>query len=147
MNEAAIALLHKAKSRLEKVYKPALAQTDSFVQIKMRSESEEDSDDSDDQEPKKSDKAGGVLGMMDMIIHDLEKEGKDAQYEEKSAQKDYAALMQESQASRAQDIKSLTDKEGAKAEKEVKVEDLKSKKSLAGQELMGVKEAASNLHG
>lgn len=146
MNEAAIALLHKAKSRLEKVYKPSLAQMDSFVQIKMHSESEDSDDSEDDQEPKKSDKASGVLGMMDMIIHDLEKEGKDAQYEEKSAQKDYAALMTESQASRAQDIKSLTDKEGSKAEKEVKVESLKSKRATAGAELNGIKEAAHNLH-
>merc|ERR1719421_2792949 len=84
--------------------------------------------------------------MMDMIIHELEGDGKDSEYEEKSAQKDYAKLMEDSQASRAQDIKSLTDKEGAKAEKEVKVENLKSKKATADKELMEVKEAAANLH-
>merc|ERR1719387_2048395 len=81
-----------------------------------------------------------------MIIHDLESDAKDSEFEEKTAQKDYAQLMGDSQASRAQDIKSLTDKEGAKAEAEVKVETLKSKLATANTELVGVKEAAGNLH-
>jgi len=149
MNEAAIQLLHKAKDRLEKVYSPSLAQTDSFLQIKMRSDSEESDDaaeEESDEQPKKSDKGGGVLAMMDMIIQDLESGAKDAEYEEKTAQKDYAKLMGDSQTSRAQDIKSITDKEGSKAEKEVKVENLKGKRGTAGEELTGVKEAAHNLH-
>jgi len=146
MNEAAITLLHKAKARLEKVYKPSFVQSDSFLQTKMRTDSEDADDAEDDQEPKKSEKSGGVLAMMDMIIHELEGDGKDSEYEEKSAQKDYAKLMEDSQASRAQDIKSLTDKEGAKAEKEVKVENLKSKLSTSEEELAGIKEAAHNLH-
>lgn len=150
MNEAAIALLQKAKARLEKVYKPSFAQTDSFLQIRMRTrmhtKAEDEDDAEDDQEPKKSDKGGGVLGLMDMMIHELESGGKDAEFEEKTAQKDYSKLMSDSQASRAQDIKSLTDKEGAKAEKEVKLEGLKGKAATAATELMNVKEAASNLH-
>ena len=40
----------------------------------------------------------------------------DAEYDEKTAQKDYVELMEDCQASRAQDAKSLTDKEAAKAE-------------------------------
>jgi len=148
MNEAAIALLRKAQKRLEKVYKPALVQTDdSFLQVKMRTKSE-DADDAedDDKEPEKSDKGSGVIAMMDMIIHQLESEGKDAEYEEKTAQKDYASLMSDSQSTRAEYIKSITDKEGAKAEKEVKLEDLKTKSSTAGTELANIKQAAMELH-
>merc|ERR1719198_806561 len=60
---------------------------------------------------KKNEKSAGVIGMMDMIIKDLENRIKDAEYEEKTAQKDYAELMADSQAARAGDTKSLTGKQ------------------------------------
>merc|ERR1719420_2114933 len=53
---------------------------------------------------------------MDMITKDLEASMKDAEYDEKSAQKDYAELMGDCQASRAENTKSITDKAAAKAE-------------------------------
>merc|ERR1719181_672606 len=64
---------------------------------------------------KKGEKSAGVIGMMDSIIKDLEDGTKDAEYEEKTAQKDYSELMADSQETRAQDVKSITDKESAKA--------------------------------
>merc|ERR1719198_230526 len=46
---------------------------------------------------KKNEKSAGVIGMMDMIIKDLENGMKDSEYEEKTAQKDYAELMKDSE--------------------------------------------------
>merc|ERR1719183_2890589 len=53
---------------------------------------------------------------MDMITKDLDASLSDIEHEESTAQKDYVELMGDSQASRAQATKSITDKEAAKAE-------------------------------
>merc|ERR1719428_615059 len=53
---------------------------------------------------------------MDMILKELEGDNKDAEYEEKTAQKDYEELMEDSKKMRAQELKSITVKEAAKAE-------------------------------
>merc|ERR1719305_33229 len=68
--------------------------------------------------PKKNEKSSGVISLMDTIIKDLGDDMKDAEYEEKTAQKDYAELMADSQATRAGDTTALTGKEGTKAEVE-----------------------------
>merc|ERR1719191_527977 len=64
---------------------------------------------------KSTEKSAGVLGLMDMIVKELEDDSKDAEYEEKTGQKDYEELMSESAETRAQKVKGITDKEGAKA--------------------------------
>merc|ERR1719287_262099 len=66
----------------------------------------------------KNAKSAGVIGMMDTIIKDLGNDMKDMEYEEKTAQKDYAELMADSQATRAGDTKALTGKKSTKAETE-----------------------------
>merc|ERR1719387_3099229 len=53
---------------------------------------------------------------MDMILKELEGDVKDAEYEEKTAQKDYEELMADSKESRSEKLKSITNKEAAKAE-------------------------------
>merc|ERR1719174_3074301 len=50
---------------------------------------------------------------------------KDAEYEEKTAQDDYGKLMSDSEATRAANSKSITQKSASKAEKEGKLTDLK----------------------
>merc|ERR1719191_911476 len=67
---------------------------------------------------KKGQESGGVMAMMDMMKADLEKEITEAKVEEKDAQEDYEKYMQDSSDKRAEDSKSLTDKEAAKAETE-----------------------------
>jgi len=86
------------------------------------------------------------MGLMDMIVRDLEMDAKDAEYEEKTAQKDYATLMSDSQATRAQDGKSITDKEAAKAQMEGQLQDLNEKKSASNDELVGIAQMIQNLH-
>merc|ERR1719454_2600118 len=64
---------------------------------------------------KSSGKSAGVLGLMDMIVKELEDDIKDAEYEEKTGQKAYEELMTESGETRSQTVKGITSKEEAKA--------------------------------
>merc|ERR1719263_1833308 len=64
---------------------------------------------------KSSEKSTGVLGLMDMIVKELEDDTKDAGFEEKTAQKDYEELMTDSGETRAAKVKGITEKEEAKA--------------------------------
>merc|ERR1719326_1777427 len=126
-------LVEKAKNRLQKFYNPTLykappktemsmeekiMQAGSFVQIRRSQFDVAPPPPPETFEggyQKKGEKSAGVIGLMDMIIKDLGNDMKDAEYEEKTAQKDYAELMADSQASRAGDTKSLSDKEASKA--------------------------------
>merc|ERR1719305_925203 len=66
----------------------------------------------------KSEKSAGVIGLMDMMVREIETDMKDAAYEEKTSQSDYAKLMEESQASRAANSKAIVTKTASKAEVE-----------------------------
>merc|ERR1719321_1259707 len=72
---------------------------------------------------------------------------KDAEYAEKTAQTDYSELMSDSQKSRAGSMKSITDREGTKADLEVRQQENHGKKASSTDEVMGIKEAIANLHG
>merc|ERR1719207_390932 len=95
---------------------------------------------------KKNEKSAGVIGMMDMIIKDLENGMKDAEYEEKTAQKDYAELMADSQAQRAGDTKSLTGKTSSKAEIEGKLMTSKETRAATAQDLKLAGTTIPDLH-
>jgi len=95
---------------------------------------------------KKSEKSAGVMGLMDSIVKELENSMKDAEYEEKNAQKDYAELMADSQASRAQDAKSIVDKEAAKATLEEKLQSAKKKYSETTDQLGLIASYIGDLH-
>merc|ERR1719163_1199509 len=95
---------------------------------------------------KKNEKSAGVIGLMDMIIKDLGNDMKDAEYEEKTAQKDYAELMPDSQASRAGDTKSLTGKQSSKAEIEQKLMTSKENRAATAQDLKLVGTTIQDLH-
>jgi len=159
LNEAAIGLIGKAKARLEKFYKPSAASLvqkpndDDLALSFMQAKSDEDDDVAPPEAPptasgeyKKNEKSGGVMGLMDMMIREMEMDAKDAQYAEKTAQSDYGTLMSDSQATRAQDAKSITDKEAAKAQMEGQLQDLNEKKSASTEELMGIAQMIQNLH-
>merc|ERR1719240_1616577 len=140
MNEVAKGLVEKAKNRMQKFYNPTLYKAPpkkemsmeekiisagTFVQIR-RSGSKSavaplPPPETFDGPLKKNEKSAGVIGMMDTIIKDMEADSKDAEYEEKTAQKDYAELMADSQASRAADSKALVSAQTTKAEVEAKL--------------------------
>jgi len=69
--------------------------------------------------------------LVDMLVADLDKEMQESEVEEKDAQGDYEKFVQDSAAKRAQDSKSVENKESAKADSEANLvkteEDLKNK--------------------
>merc|ERR550537_1429385 len=81
--------------------------------------------------------------MIDMLIKDLDTEMTEAEVNEKNAQEDYEQLMSDSAAKRAQDAKSIEEKEGAKADL---TEDTETQ-AATGKELMATVEYIGSLHG
>merc|ERR550537_847066 len=65
---------------------------------------------------KKGEESNGVIAMLDMMVADLDKEITETETEEAEAQKEYEQFMKDSAAKRANDSKSIADKEGAKAD-------------------------------
>merc|ERR1719160_2469875 len=142
LNEAAMQLVKKAQQRLQKFYNPTLykappktedtmeekiIKAGTFVQIKAHDE--EDSDVAPPEAPEapggayqKSEKSAGVIGLMDMMVREIETDMKDAAYEEKTSQADYAKLMEESEASRSASSKGIVTKSSSKATLEGKLE-------------------------
>merc|ERR1719191_2048439 len=97
---------------------------------------EVDEDDTETQtETTAQKKEGGVIAMMDQILHDLAMDVKDMENAEKTAQADYADLMAESQETRAQDSKSIADKSAAKADLEGKLVESKDTAAKADEEM------------
>merc|ERR1719321_1813629 len=86
------------------------------------------------------------MSLMDMITKELENTMKDSEYEEKTAQKEYADLMADSQTARAQDAKSIVDKEAAKATLEEKLMSAKKKYSETSEQLGLIASYIGDLH-
>merc|ERR1719217_1298987 len=121
MNEAAMGLVEKAKNRMQKFYNPTLYKAPpkteatmeekiitagTFTQVRMHDNVAPPPAPELPSGPlQKNAKSAGVIGMMDTIISDLASDMKDSEYEEKTAQKDYAELMADSQETRAGDSK------------------------------------------
>merc|ERR550537_1603709 len=81
------------------------------------------------------------------MINDIGKEMKESEYEEKDAQKDYEKMMEDSAEKRAQDSKTMTDKESALAQTEGELEQHKSDKMSTGKELSETMQYIAGLHG
>merc|ERR1719379_2770259 len=67
---------------------------------------------------KSGEESGGVIAMIDLLVADIDKENQESEVEEKDAQQDYETFMADASEKRAEDSKSITDKESAKAETE-----------------------------
>jgi predicted nucleic acid-binding Zn-ribbon protein len=96
---------------------------------------------------KKTEESGGVIGMIDLLIKDLDKEMQESGVMEKDAQSDYEAMIAQSKDKRATDTESLTSKGAAKAEAE---EALGAETSTMGEtktDLMQTLEYIHGLHG
>jgi chromosome segregation ATPase len=98
-------------------------------------------------EPKKNEKSGGVLALMDMMIADLKSAAQEAKFSEKTAQKEYVELMEESQEKRANDQKTIVDQEAAKASTEGALTEAKETQSLSLEEQQNVIKTLQELHG
>jgi len=95
---------------------------------------------------KKGEESTGVIAMIDLLIKDLDKEMTIAKTEEKDAQGDYDQMMKDSADKRADDAKSLDDKEAALADMKAGLEkDTESRKS-ASKELGATVQYIQSLH-
>lgn len=168
-NNAAKSLIFTAKNRLLKFYAPKLYKpptkeerstedrimmemggTASFAQVsthRHRKEAPAPPPETWDAYAKKSEQGTGVIAMLDLLVKTLDTEITEAQTEEKDAQMDYEALMQDSAGKRAVDSKSLSDKVTAKAEMEGKLQAHEEAKAASTKELMATHEFLSSLHG
>jgi len=95
---------------------------------------------------KKSEESNGIISMMDSLIKDLDKEMTEAEVTEKDAQGDYETFMQDSATKRAEDSKTLTDKQGALANLETSLGDQKAEKASTTKTLSATNEYIASLH-
>merc|ERR1712241_1091251 len=95
---------------------------------------------------KKSEESTGVIGMIDLLIKDLDKEMTEASTEEKDGQADYELMMKESAEKRVADSKSLSDKQAAKADTEKGLADATGEKKDKTSELLATLKYIESLH-
>jgi len=95
---------------------------------------------------KKTGQKNGVIAMIDLLIADLDKEMQEADVTEKDSQKEYEAMMASAQKKRAEDSKSITDKEAAKGSTEEMLQAETEKKAGSSKSLMKTSEYLKNLH-
>merc|ERR1719359_1794629 len=160
MSEAAMGLVEKAKNRMQKFYNPTLYKAapktertmeqkvidaGTFAQIRSHV-APPPAPEMPSGAVQKNAKSAGVIGMMDTIISDLGSDMKDMEYEEKTAQKDYAELMADSQETRAGDSKALVGKQSTKAEKENELMTTKEVRSATATDLKQVGTVIQDLH-
>jgi len=166
LNEAAMQLIEKAKNRLQKFYNPTLykappktedtmeekiIKAGTFVQIAShRAKDEQDALADAPEAPvglyQKSEKSAGVIGLMDMMVREIETDMKDAAYEEKTSQSDYAELMAESEDTRAANSKAIVTKTASKAATEAKLETAKEALTAVSTDLDLIASTLGDLH-
>jgi len=95
---------------------------------------------------KKSGESGGVIAMMDMMVADLDKEITEIEVEEKNAQEEYEQMMGDSASKRANDSKSIEDKEAAKADLEANQLRDEEEKAATTKEAMATHQFLSEVH-
>jgi hypothetical protein len=95
---------------------------------------------------KKGEESTGVIGMIDLLLKDLDKEMTEATTGEKEAQADYETMMKDSAAKRVQDSKSLAEKGSAKANAEGDLQAHSEAEKAATKEHMATLEYEAGLH-
>merc|ERR1719262_1967528 len=119
-----------------------------FTQMKMRSKSRvAPAPPPETAEAYTKKDSSGPTALIDKLKNDLEKEVQAAEMDEKQAQKDYEEMMADSANQRHADSKSITEKDGQKAELEADLQAAKSAKADAAAELHALGEYISQLHG
>merc|ERR1719473_921384 len=95
---------------------------------------------------KKSEQSNGVIGLMDLLVKDIDKEMTEAEATEKYAQKDYDNFMKDAAEKRTLDAQALSDKEGALADTKARLQEAHEAKTASERDLMAVEEYISKLH-
>jgi hypothetical protein len=94
----------------------------------------------------KGQKGSSVMALMDMLSKDLEKDMQEAEHGEKTAQKEYAELLADAEATKSQDLKSVSTSETAKAGLEGKLEEAKTQKIITDDQHATVTNYIADLH-
>jgi septal ring factor EnvC (AmiA/AmiB activator) len=95
---------------------------------------------------KKSEESNGVMAMMDAMVADLDKEMQEADVEEKDAQAEYEEMMKDSAEKRVTDSKSITEKEGTKADDEANLQKLGTERTTKMKEALATVTVIEDLH-
>merc|ERR1719194_164696 len=90
---------------------------------------------------------GGVMAMMDELEAELDKEITESKIDEKNAQENYEEFIADSAEKRAEDAKSIEDKEGAKAGAEADLQKMTEEKKEKTMTSMAKAESLKELHG
>jgi len=169
-NTAAKELIEFAKNRLNKFYNPKLykpppkrelseeekiyanmgGEVPAFLQLASNNAVKKDAPPPPPETAtyeKKGESSTGVIAMMDMLVRDLDKEMTEAEVTEKDSQGDYEQMMDDAAKKRAEDSKSITEKEGVKADTETSVAGLEESHATTTEELGAVKQVEAQLHG
>merc|ERR1719321_263186 len=96
---------------------------------------------------KKTEENNGVITMIKLLVTDLDKEMAEAQTAEKDGQADYEQFMTDSADKRAQDSKSLANKEGALADLQASLQKNTATKASTAKELAATNQYIASLHG
>merc|ERR1719297_191302 len=149
-NVAAKKILEMAKKRLAKFYAPkSAAAAASLVDVDLHdlgSAAPPPPPETWGAYKKQTEEAGGILGMMQMMIADVEKEITESKTEEKNAQEEYDTMMKESGEKRRMDSKTLSDKESAKADLEKALQQMAKEEKTTKFEVMNTAETLKDLH-
>lgn len=144
-NSAAKELIEFAKNRLNKFYNPKLYKPPAeFVQV--HKDAPPPPPESISAHSKKSEESNSIISMMDALVKDLDKQMTEAEVEEKDAQADYEQMMKDSADKRAEDSKTLTDKQGALADLKTSLEDQTADLSSTTKELAATNQYIHALH-
>merc|ERR550537_1490841 len=122
----------------------------SFIQVRMHKTAEKDAPAPPpatwDAYSKKSEESNGVIAMMDSLVADLEKEMQEAELEEKDSQSDYEQFTRDAAEKRVMDSKSITEKDGAKAEAEGQIEKETQERTAKMKEALATVNFISSIH-
>merc|ERR1719197_354870 len=91
--------------------------------------------------------SSGPTALIDKLKTDLEKDMQANEHDEQDSQKEYERFMSDSVAKRTADSKSITEKEGQKAELEADLMAARDIKKTKATELMATQEYIHQLHG
>jgi len=151
-NSAAKKLLELAKGRLAKFYSPKSAAA-SLATVFLHEGGEAAGSAAPPPPPetwgaykKQTEGANGIMGMLQMMISDVEKEITESKTDEKNAQEEYETLIADSGEKRRMDSKSLSDKESAKADLEKALQQMAKEYKSTQFEVMATAETLKDLH-
>jgi len=96
---------------------------------------------------KKTEESAGVIGMIDLLIKDLDKEMTEAEATETDSQADYEKLMADAAKKRADDTTAVTTKAATMASEEEDLQAEKDAKAEAGRQLLATARFIQSLHG